>query len=203
MGETRQRLLRILRRAPATITALAAELGLTDNGVRNHVAALERDGLVAEGGLERDTGGKPARVYRLTSAGEESFPKAYALVLKRLVDEISRLEGSTRAATLLSSIGEQAARAARPATGEVRERVEAAAAALRSLGGDVEVEPVAEGWKLKGNGCPLSYVTRDHPEACALARSLVATITELPVTEVCDRADRPRCAFIVDRPLGS
>ena len=42
-------------------------MGLTDNAVRTHVAALERDGLVEPVGTQRDTGGKPARVYALTA----------------------------------------------------------------------------------------------------------------------------------------
>ena len=80
-GETRAQLLRLLRRSRQTITALADAVGLTDNAVRTHVAALERDGLVEPVGTQRDTGGKPARVYALTGEGEELFPKAYALVL--------------------------------------------------------------------------------------------------------------------------
>jgi predicted ArsR family transcriptional regulator len=77
-GDTRMEMLRLLRRSRQTITSLADALRLTDNAVRSHVAALERDGIVEHVGTQRDTGGKPARVYDLTGAGEELFPKAYA-----------------------------------------------------------------------------------------------------------------------------
>ena len=50
LGETQLRLLALLRRRSQTITSLAQALGLTDNGVRAHVATLERDGLVADVG---------------------------------------------------------------------------------------------------------------------------------------------------------
>src|SRR5262245_18120904 len=106
-GETRSELLRLLRRSRHTITSLAQSLRLTDNAVRTHVAALERDGLVEHVGTQRDTGGKPARVYSLTAEGEELFPKAYAIVLGGLVDEIARAEGRDRVVELLRSVGKQ------------------------------------------------------------------------------------------------
>ena len=75
----------------------------------------------------------------------------------------------------------------------------AAAAALESLGGDVDVERTDAGWQLHGYGCPLASVTAKHPEVCALAQALVAEITGRPVTEHCDRTGRPRCGFSIAR----
>ncbi len=45
---------------------------------------------------------------------------------------------------------------------------------------------------LQGYACPLSAVTAKHPQVCALARALVEEITGEPVTECCERGDRPR-----------
>ena len=195
-GETRAEMLRLLRRSRQTITSLAETLRLTDNAVRTHVAALERDGVVEHVGSRRDTGGKPARVYDLTPSGEELFPKAYALVLAAVVGEIVRTEGREHAIELLRGVGRQIA-AGIPAAGGTEARVEAAAAALRGLGGDVEVRPTEEGWQLQGYGCPLSAVTADRPEVCALAQALVEEITGAQVTECCDRGARPKCVFAV------
>jgi predicted ArsR family transcriptional regulator len=196
IGETRIEMLGLLRRSRQTITSLADALRLTDNAVRTHVAALERDGLVEPAGVQRDTGGKPARIYELTQEGEELFPKAYALVLTGLVQEIARTEGSERAMTLLRSVGRQvAASVDRP--DDAAARVEAAATALRGLGGDLELQQTPDGWRLQGYGCPLSAVTARRPEVCALAHALVEEITGRPVTECCDRVGRPRCGFLV------
>jgi predicted ArsR family transcriptional regulator len=196
LGETRVEMLRLLRRSRQTITSLADSLRLTDNAVRTHVAALERDGIVEPAGIQRDTGGKPARIYELTAEGEELFPKAYALVLTGLVEEITRTEGSERATALLRSVGRQVASSvARPADAEGR--AEAAATALRGLGGDLELQRTADGWRLQGYGCPLSAVTARRPEVCALAQALVEEITGRPVAECCDRAGRPKCGFLV------
>jgi predicted ArsR family transcriptional regulator len=197
-GETTSKLLSLLRRSRLTITALADALHLTDNAVRTHIAALERDGIVEHVGTERGTGGKPARVYGLTGEGEELFPKAYALVLGGLVEEIARVDGWERATTLLRAVGQRAAPAASAASADREGRVAAAATALRSLGGDVEVQRTERGYTLQGYGCPLSAVTMKHPEVCALARALVEEITGQSVTECCERNGRPRCRFRID-----
>jgi predicted ArsR family transcriptional regulator len=196
IGETQARLLGLLRRSRQTITGLAEALGLTDNAVRMHVAALHRDGIVEQVGMQRDTGGKPARLYGLTRAGEELFPKAYALVLGKLVDEIVRAHGRERAIELLRAVGAKAGAGARNGANP-KQRVEAAAAVFRSLGADVEVQRTSDGWRLQGYGCPLSAVTSGHAEMCELGKALVEEVVGpgAHVNECCQRGEHPRCTF--------
>jgi len=195
-GETQARLLALLRRSQQTITSLASALGLTDNAVRLHIAALRRDGIVEDVGKQGDTGGKPARLYGLTREGEELFPKAYALVLGKLVEAIVRTQGRERAVELLRAVGAQAAASAR--TGANREqRLEAAAGVFRDLGADAVVEKSADGWRLQAYGCPLSAVTAGHPEMCELGKALVEEVVGAPVTECCERDGHPRCGFTI------
>jgi predicted ArsR family transcriptional regulator len=199
IGETQARVLELLRRSRHSITSLAAALDLTDNAVRLHIAALRHDGLVEDVGAQRDTGGKPARLYGLSRAGAELFPKAYALVLGKLVAEIVRTQGRARAVTLLRAVGEQAAgEPDRSQHGRnPKQRLEAAAAALRELGTDAAVEKTADGWRLQGYGCPLSAVTADHAEVCELGRALVEQVAGTPVIECCQRGEHPRCGFSI------
>ena len=196
VSDTQVRMLGLLRRSRQTITSLAEALGLTDNAVRMHVAALHRDGIVAQVGTQRDTGGKPARVYGLTREGEELFPKAYALVLGKLVEEIVRTDGRERAIELLRTVGTQAGATARKGTNP-KQRVEAAADVFRGLGTDVDVQQTPEGWRLLGYGCPLSAVTSGHAEMCELGKALVEEVVGegAGVTECCQRGEHPRCTF--------
>lgn len=196
LGETQAQLLRLLRRSRQTIASLAQTLGLTDNAVRLHVAALRRDGIVEDVGPQRDTGGKPARLYGLTRSGEELFPKAYAQVLQGLVDESMRRDGRARTIELLRAIG--ARLGAGPRRETVKQRVEAAAAALRGLGADVEIERTKKGWRLVGHGCPLSAVSSERPEICELGKAMVEEITGVAVVECCERGEHPRCAFAIE-----
>jgi predicted ArsR family transcriptional regulator len=200
-GVTRAKLLRLLRRSKMSIAALAGELDVTDNAIRTQIASLERDGIVEGAGVHRETGGKPARLYGLTKEGEELFPKAYALVLNGLIEEITRREGKEGALELLREVGRRAA-SGQLVTDDVEARVSAAANMLRSLGGDVDVHRTDGGWHLKGYACPLSAVTTNHAELCELARSIVQEITGRTVVECCDRSDRPRCGFTIAEQQG-
>ena len=83
-ASTRGQVLTLLRQGHGTVEDLARELGLTDNAVRSHLTALERDGLVTQSGLRRGVG-KPAHVYTLTPDAERFFPKAYGPVLQQVV----------------------------------------------------------------------------------------------------------------------
>ena len=197
-GETQAKLLFLLRRSHQTITGLAEKLRLTDNAVRTHIAALRRDGIVADVGTQRETGGKPARMYGLTREGEELFPKAYARVLGGLVEEIVRQDGRDRAIELLRAVGARAGAGVTPPA-DLNGRVAAAAAAFRSLGADLDVQRGEGGeWRLQAYGCPLSAVTPAHPEVCALAKALIEGVAGRPVTECCERTERPRCGFIIE-----
>ena len=72
---TRGRIVMLLRRSGRTVEELANSQGLTDNGVRAHLAVLERDGIVRQRGSVRrgSGGGKPAYLYELTPKAEELF----------------------------------------------------------------------------------------------------------------------------------
>ncbi|HEX6927265.1 MAG TPA: ArsR family transcriptional regulator [Longimicrobiaceae bacterium] len=197
LGGTRAQLLRLLRRSRRSINELAAGLGITDNAVRTHIASMQRDGMVRSAGVERGTGGKPAQLYEITPEAEEMFPKAYGTILNLLLDLLQERIGPEEVRELLREAGIRAAGVA-PPDGSEEERVQLAADVLRRLGGDVEVERVPEGWRIRGFGCPLSGVVREHEEACSLAESLVERVSGLPARECCERGERPRCSFLIE-----
>lgn len=194
-GETRARLLGLLRKDARSISELAAALAITDNAVRTHVAALERDGLVQPAGTQRATGGKPARLYELTPEAEELFPKAYAPVFNELIQALVEEEGAAAAVDHLRRVGRRLGRRAPHSHGDPSARVEDAAEFLESLGASVEVAERPDGWTIRASGCLLSAVVAVEPSVCALAESLIQEVTGLPTVECCERSARPRCAF--------
>ena len=62
----------------------AEKLELTDNAIRAQLLALERDGLIRQSGRQRGHR-KPHFAYELTSEAESLFPKAYDLLLNRVI----------------------------------------------------------------------------------------------------------------------
>ena len=188
----------LLRRGDRTVDELARALGLTDNGVRTHLAVLERDGIVRQRGTVSSGGsGKPAYVYELTLEAEALFPKAYVPVLRRLLDVMAERLGPEETEDLLRAVGRRIADEQPVPAGDVRGRLEVTVAVLGELGGLAELEESDGSLIIRGYSCPLTDVVPDHPEVCRLAEALLTEIAGVPVAEHCDRGERPRCCFEV------
>lgn len=196
---TRGQIVTLLRRSGRTIGELATVLGLTNNGVRAHLAVLERDGVVRQHGSVRSAsgGGKPAYVYELTPEADGLFPKAYEPVLRRLLDVIAERLDPDEAEALLRTTGSRIAEGRSAPANDTRERLETAIEVLNELGGLAELE-VRDGDRLiRGYSCPLAAVTPDHPEVCRMVEALISELAGVTVQERCDRGTRPRCYFEV------
>ena len=191
----------LLRRTGRTVEEFAHALGLTNNGVRVHLATLERDGLVQQQGtVSRGGGGKPVYVYELTPEAEALFPKAYSPVLRRLLDIMAERLGSEETEALLRAVGRRIAGERIVPESGLRARLEAAVGVLNELGGLAELEECDGAFIIQGYSCPLSAVSSDHPEVCRMAETLVTNLAGVPIYEHCDRGERPRCCFEVDTP---
>ena len=190
---TRGQVLALLRRGTRTIDDLARTLGLSDNAVRAHVAALESDGLVRRRGV-RPTGGKPAFAYEIAPDAEARLSRAYIPVLTELVRVLERRLGPDELEVVLREVGRGLGASHRP-TGDLRARASAAAAVLTELGGVVDVHETGGAITLRALSCPLADAVRAHPATCRAAESLVAELVGGPVRERCDRGERPRCCF--------
>ena len=196
---TRGRVVTLLRRAGFTVDELARELDLTNNGVRAHLAVLERDGIVRQRGSVRRSsgGGKPAYVYELTQEGEDLLPKAYEPTLRRLLDVLSDQLGPEESEALLRSVGRRLAEEHSTQADGAHTRLETAVEVLNELGGLAELEEQDGAVVIRGYSCPLAGVTPDHSEVCRMAEALVAEVAGVSVQEHCERGERPRCCFEV------
>jgi predicted ArsR family transcriptional regulator len=191
---TRGQIVAELRRSARTVEELRKTIGITDNAVRAHLSALERDGIVRQAST-RPSGRRPSVVYELTEAAERSFSKAYLPVLTRLVDSLSERMPADELEILLRDVGERLAKEQPSLSGSLRERAEAAASVLTGLGGLAEVEETSNGLVIRGLSCPLADAVRSHPATCHAAQGLVSELIGLPVIEACDKGARPRCRF--------
>jgi predicted ArsR family transcriptional regulator len=196
---TRGQIVTLLRRSGRTVEELAHSQGLTDNGVRAHLAVLERDGIVRQRGSVRrgSGGGKPAYVYELTPKAEDLFTKAYEPTLRRLLDVLAERIGPADTDVLLRAVGRGLAEGKTVPTDGTRARLEAAVGVLNELGGLAQLEEQDGALVIQGYSCPLAAVTVDHPEVCRMAETLVTEVAGMPVYERCNRGERPRCCFEV------
>jgi predicted ArsR family transcriptional regulator len=193
---TRGRIVALLRREYRTVEELAAELDLTDNAIRSHLVALERDGLVTQGEPRRG-GGKPAFTYKLTAGADRLFPKAYGLLLQQLLDVLGQRLPREEMADALREVGHRIAEGHDAGDGSLERRVEAAVAMLGDFGGLAEAEETDDGYLIRGYSCPLASAVEGNPDTCLLAETLLSDVIGVPVRQVCDHSSPPRCRFEV------
>src|SRR4051794_20489851 len=122
---SRGRILALLRSQPRTVDELAAELALTDNGVRQHLTVLERDGMIRHRGVRRGPGaGKPAAIYELHPEAEPLLSRAYAPVLATLLEVLADELPTQQARRVLRETGRRIATTlGGRAAGDLRARV--------------------------------------------------------------------------------
>lgn len=196
---TRGRVVSLLRRSHHTVDDLARELGLTDNAIRTHLTALERDGLVVQGESRRGVG-KPAFTYGLTPEAERLFPKAYGVLLQQLLGVLEERLPRDVVADALREVGHRIAGSRKPGESPLGQRVDDALEMLGALGGLAEAEETRCGFVIRGYSCPLAQVVEGHTDTCLIAESLLSDLTGVPVHQNCDPGPPARCRFEVIAP---
>jgi predicted ArsR family transcriptional regulator len=197
---TRGQIVVLLRRGARTVDELAAALGLTNNAVRHQLSALERDGLARQAGVRREGDArKPSALYELPIDAEPLLSSAYPPVLTTLVAVVVDTLPARRANALLREVGRRLARGTGgEASGTLGHRVNAAAAILTALGGDVEVTREKGTLHIRGSGCPLSATVSQQPSLCRTVETLITDVVGSPARQCCDHGDRPRCRFAIE-----
>ncbi len=195
LASTRGQVIALLRRSSRTVNELADALGLTDNAIRSHLSALQRDGLVEQEQLPPQGVGKPGFIYHLTPAADTLLPKAYALILGLVLGAVADRMSEAEMTEILREVGRRAA-VGRGGEGEdTRMRIDAAYGVLGELGGVADIEETEDAVFIRGYSCPFAALVPDHPQVCQVAESLLSELIGVPVTEICDKGDRPRCCF--------
>jgi len=102
-GKTRRAITKLLKtEGPIDSAQLAERLGLTAMAVRQHLYALQREGLVTA--EERPVPiGRPAKFWRLTPAADHLFPEAYAELSVALIDSVKDAFGDEGLERVLTS----------------------------------------------------------------------------------------------------
>lgn len=193
---TRGRIVSLLRGTASTVNELAEALGLTDNAIRAHLLSLERDGLVLQSGTQRGAR-KPHFAYRLTPEAERLFPKAYDVLLNRLISVLKSQLPPEAVAEILRTVGRSLAEteAADQPGDDLESRLGRAVRVLEAIGGSARVASEDAHLVIRSSSCPLAAAVAEHPEVCRLAEALVAEIVGAPVHERCERGQFPRCRF--------
>jgi predicted ArsR family transcriptional regulator len=186
MQSTKEQILAFLKTHGAgTIDALAREFGFARMTIRQHLAALERDGLVTSTEERRKTG-RPHLVYRLSKGGEERFPRRYErlaeLALHEVAfldsDEIAGLSPDDKKRLLLTKMAERVYLEHEDRVREkpLAERVEIVTDILREEGGYAEYTSSEQGYEIADHNCAYRRVVESHPALCEWHVSLLGRL---------------------------
>jgi predicted ArsR family transcriptional regulator len=168
-GQTREEILDLLRRrGQMTAAELSTVLGIGTVGVRQHLALLERDGLIHTASVRRGVG-RPSHLYTLTSQAEALFPRRYDRLLLDALELITELGGSSAVDQLFARRrGRMAEQYAPRLEGKDRAaQVAELSALLTEQGYMCEWETLPDGeFALVEHNCPVDCVARDYHQAC-------------------------------------
>ena len=186
MQTTKDNILAYLKRGgEGTIDSIARQLGLARMTIRQHLAVLERDHLVASR-EERGKTGRPHLVYQLSDGGEEKFPRRYERLAELALDEVAFLDsdeiaglsGDDKKRLLLVKMAERVYREheAKVAEKPLAQRVQIVTDILREEGGFAEWTPLEQGFEIADHNCVYRRVVETHPELCGWHVSLLSQL---------------------------
>lgn len=169
-SDNASRLLYTLKsRGPLLTGALARALGITEVGVRQHLAKLQAEGLV---GFDDQAGeiGRPKRLWRLTAQGHGRFPDTHGDLTVSLIGGIRSVFGEAGLDRLIEVRQEAAVtayrRALEPVAG-LEERVRIVARLRSEEGYMAEVTTAPDGgFLLIENHCPICAAARTCQGFC-------------------------------------
>jgi predicted ArsR family transcriptional regulator len=172
----------LLEAGPITATEIGDQLGISAAGVRRHLDALMDAGDAqssAAAAWQHSGRGRPAKRYRLSSAGRAKMGHAYddlaAAAMRQLReiggDDAVRTFARRRIDTILSGVTE--------GPDDVESVVDRVAGALTTAGyaaTATEVSGPLHGIELCQHHCPVSHVAEEFPELCETEREAFAEI---------------------------
>ncbi len=206
MQGTKIQILRLLKRGgPASVNDIASELQLAGMTVRQHLVALERDGLV-EARDQRRGPGRPRTLYAVSSQGDAMFPRGYDALARGILQEVALLQPHEVAELPAEDKIEllMARYAERTATPylvqlegcDIETRALRAAAILDQLSGFIEIEWRPEGVAIRDLNCAYRKVADLGPRVCAWHARFLSVLLGCEVCWVTDGRE-DCCSFLV------
>ena len=170
--KTRDRLARaILEAGPSTAVALAERLHITPAGVRRHLDALVKDGLlVAREPYQHSSNirgrGRPSKVFVVTEIGREEFEHSYDDLAVAALKFMSAQSGEHLVKAFAQSRADDIERKATLALAKRANKSEALATFLTEQGYATSIESRPLGEQLCQHHCPIAHVAAEFPQLC-------------------------------------
>jgi predicted ArsR family transcriptional regulator len=182
IGDRQKQLLELLlkNKSGMTVGEIAGRLRITRNAVRQHLAALESDGLITAGAT-RPSGGRPQQLYVLTAKGKEAFPRHYSWFAQLALEAIKREHGAEGLRARLGKMGSQVGQQLRnqsPGLVNREQKVEKLAAAMDKLGYNARTVPAGKAPVIEADNCVFHELAIKNPEICHFDLEMMSAFTD-------------------------
>ncbi|HYM96229.1 MAG TPA: winged helix-turn-helix transcriptional regulator [Candidatus Sulfotelmatobacter sp.] len=200
---TRMEVLELLRRkGRCSAEAIASDLGVTTNAVRQHLSNLEREGFVVNH-PERSGRGRPALLFSLTERADAAFPKRYGQLATMVLQEVQEMGGPEALDEVFARVAERHARSIEHDLEglDFDGKLKRVVAWIGRAGTLVEQSETSEGVKVTIHNCPFRNTALKFPQVCSLTPQLITRLigTSVSQADSIHRRD-PYCSFVVQRP---
>ncbi len=200
---TRKRILLLLKKTGGMTTEeLSKALNITPMGIRQHLLALERKGLVSYE-TKRHGIGRPGYIYKITEKADSLFPKNYDKFILQIFEEIEKREGKKKIAelfrwrkdTLLQNL-----KATINGTKDTRQRLLNLASILEQEGYIVDFVEEKDSYQLRQYNCPISMISRKYRESCKTELEFYKELIGNGVQRIsCISDGAPACIYSVPK----
>lgn len=199
---TRDIILRTIKQQyRATVNDLAEAADVSPVTVRHHLNSLQADSLLESESVRRKVG-RPYHVYSLTQKGQELFPKRYARLSTRLLEELKRQFPADVVRSLFRNVVDGIVDENREEFERLdfEERLDYLVELLDDEGFLARWEKDGEIYHLIEYSCPYMSIGQEHTEICTFDKTLIATVldTELKQHSCMLQGDNC-CEFTVRR----
>jgi predicted ArsR family transcriptional regulator len=201
LGSRQQELLKLLlkNKDGLTLEELSDYLKISRNAVRQHIAALENNGIVTEG-MTRPSGGRPEQLYVLTDEGKEFFPRNYSWFAQLMVESIAQESGVVGLRERLGTMGEGIAQKLLSQNSVLKTReqkVEKLSEVMEELGYNTRSFAVnSDALTIEADNCIFHNLAMKNPEICQFDLALLSTFTDSTVNhEECMAKGGNVCRF--------
>lgn len=174
----------IQRNGSATIKELEAALEVSTTAVREQIAHLQAEGLLAATKV-RQGAGRPSFRYMLTTKSQALFPKGYDVLINMLLEEVLAMDGRDKLHQLLDRVGQRLAEQidGQVAGSELRERLQTLAAALDRQGMPIQVVELEDNqFMVSEYACPYFDVATEHASVCTIEKRMMEHVLGREVT---------------------
>jgi len=185
LGDRQKQLLELLLRKKSglTVDELSKGLKITRNAVRQHLAALASDRLIALGPT-RPSGGRPQQLYALTEKGKEVFPRHYSWFAQLVIEAIKREHGAEGLRERLGEIGAGVAAQLRnqsPGLETREQKVEKLAVVMDQLGYSAKTTAAGKAPVIEADNCVFHELAIKNPEICHFDLAMMGAFTDSKV----------------------